>query len=72
MIGNLSLGSGITETQDLAKLLIDKNDQKWVQLKNNGLIVFDERNKGLKHVSSQIAKIQATLLQTEFFHLPKT
>ena len=45
---SFSLGSGITETQDLAKLLIDKNDQKWVQLKNNGLIVFDERRQGIK------------------------
>ena len=45
---SFSLGSGITETQDLAKLLIDKNDQKWVQLKNNGLIVFDERRQGSK------------------------
>ena len=45
---SFSLGSGITETQDLAKLLIDKNDQKWVQLKNNGLVVFDERRQGIK------------------------
>ena len=45
---SFSLGSGVTETQDLAKLLIDKNDQKWVQLKNNGLIVFDERRQGTK------------------------
>ena len=45
---SFSLGSGIPETQDLAKLLIDKNDQKWVQLKNNGLVVFDERRQGIK------------------------
>jgi streptogramin lyase len=45
-----SLGSGITETQDLAKLLIDKNDQKWVQLKNNGLVVFDESRQGIKSI----------------------
>lgn len=45
---SFSLGSGITETQDLAKLLIDKNDQKWVQLKNDGLVVFDERRQGIK------------------------
>ncbi len=45
---SFSLGSGVTETQDLAKLLIDKNDQKWVQLKNNGLVVFDERRQGIK------------------------
>ena len=30
---SFSLGSAVTETQDLAKLLIDKTDQKWVQLK---------------------------------------
>ena len=45
---SFSLGSGVPETQDLAKLLIDKNDQKWVQLKNNGLVVFDERRQGIK------------------------
>ena len=45
-----SLGSGITETQDLAKLLVDKNDQKWVQLKNNGLVVFDESRQGIKSI----------------------
>ena len=45
---SFSLGSGVTETQDLAKLLIDKNDQKWVQLKNNGLVVFDESRQGIK------------------------
>ena len=45
-----SLGSGITETQDLAKLLIDKNDQKWIQLKNNGLVVFDESRQGIKSI----------------------
>ena len=45
---SFSLGSGVTETQDLAKLLIDKNDQKWVQLKNNGLVVFDESRQGSK------------------------
>ena len=45
---SFSLGSVVTETQDLAKLLIDKNDQKWVQLKNNGLVVFDERRQGIK------------------------
>lgn len=47
---SFSLGSGVTETQDLAKLLIDKNDQKWVQLKNNGLVVFDESRQGLKSI----------------------
>ena len=45
---SFSLGSGVPETQDLAKLLIDKNNQKWIQLKNNGLIVFDERRQGIK------------------------
>ena len=45
---SFSLGSGVTESQDLAKLLIDKNNQKWIQLKNNGLIVFDERRQGIK------------------------
>ena len=45
---SFSLGNGVSETQDVAKLLIDKNDQKWVQLKNNGLVVFDERRQGTK------------------------
>ena len=47
-MGVFFIGKRVTETQDLAKLLIDKNDQKWIQLKNNGLIVFDERRQGIK------------------------
>ena len=39
---SFSIGAGVSEYQDLSKLLIDKNNQKWIQLKNNGLIVFDE------------------------------
>ena len=45
---SFSLGNTVTENQNLAKLLIDQNDQKWVQLKNNGLIVFDETRSGTK------------------------
>lgn len=40
---SFSLENGISEHQDLSKLMIDRNDRKWVQLKNNGIIVFDER-----------------------------
>ena len=42
------LGVGITESQKLSKLLIDKNDQKWIQLKDGGIVVFDESNSGAK------------------------
>ena len=42
------LGNTVTESQNLAKLMIDENDRKWVQLKNNGLIVFDESRTGIK------------------------
>ena len=42
------LGVGITESQSLSKLLIDKNDQKWIQLKEGGIVVFDESNSGVK------------------------
>jgi len=45
---SFSLGNTVTEGQNLAKLLVDENDQKWVQLKNNGLIVFDENRSGTK------------------------
>ena len=45
---SFSLGNTVTETQNLAKLIIDQNDQKWVQLKNNGLVVFDETRSGTK------------------------
>jgi ligand-binding sensor domain-containing protein len=45
---SFSLGNTVTENQNLAKLLIDQNDQKWVQLKNNGIIVFDETRSGTK------------------------
>ena len=45
---SFSLGNTVTEDQNLAKLLIDQNDQKWIQLKNNGLIVFDETRSGTK------------------------
>lgn len=45
---SFSLGNTVTTDQNLAKLLIDENDQKWIQLKNNGLIVFDEKRSGTK------------------------
>ena len=45
---SFSLGNTVTENQNLAKLLIDANNQKWIQLKNNGLIVFDENRTGTK------------------------
>ena len=45
---SFSLGSMVSESQNLAKLMIDENNQKWVQLKNNGLIVFDETRSGIK------------------------
>ncbi len=45
---SFSLGNTVTEGQNLAKLLIDENDTKWIQLKNNGLIVFDEKRTGTK------------------------
>jgi ligand-binding sensor domain-containing protein len=45
---SFSLGNTVTSDQDLAKMLIDENDQKWIQLKNNGLIVFDESRDGTK------------------------
>ena len=45
---SFSLGNTVTETQNLAKLIIDQNDQKWIQLKNNGLVVFDETRSGTK------------------------
>ena len=45
---SFSLGNTVTEAQNLAELMIDVNDQKWIQLKNNGLIVFDESRTGTK------------------------
>ena len=45
---SFSLGNTVTTDQNLAKLLIDENNQKWIQLKNNGLIVFDENRSGTK------------------------
>jgi len=45
---SFSLGNGISEHQDLLKLMIDKNNRKWVQLRNNGLVVFDEKRSGTK------------------------
>ena len=45
---SFSLGNTVTENQNLAKLIIDRNNQKWIQLKNNGLIVFDEMRTGNK------------------------
>ena len=43
---SFSLGSSVTESQNIAKMLIDENDQKWIQLKNNGIVVFDEKRSG--------------------------
>lgn len=43
-----SLGNTVTEGQNIAKLIIDKNNQKWIQLRNNGIVVFDENRSGEK------------------------
>lgn len=43
-----SLGSSVTNSQNIAKLIIDQNDQKWIQLRNNGMVVFDEKRSGTK------------------------
>ena len=43
-----SLGSSVTEHQNIAKMIIDKNDQKWIQLRDNGMVVFDEQRSGTK------------------------
>ena len=45
---SFSLGSSVTESQNIAKMIIDQNDQKWIQLKDNGIVVFDEKRSGLK------------------------
>ena len=45
---SFSLGSDVSEDQDIGKMIIDQNDQKWIQLKNNGLVVFDEKRSGVK------------------------
>lgn len=45
---SFSLGSSVSESQNVAKLLIDQNDQKWIQLKDNGIVVFDEKRSGVK------------------------
>jgi hypothetical protein len=29
-------------------MIIDKNDQKWIQLRDNGMVVFDEKRSGTK------------------------
>lgn len=45
---SFSLGSSVTNGQNIAKLVIDQNDQKWIQLRNNGMVVFDEKRSGTK------------------------
>jgi len=45
---SFSLGSSVTEHQNIAKMIIDKNDQKWIQLRDNGMVVFDEKRSGTK------------------------
>lgn len=43
-----SLSSSVTENQNIAKMIIDQNDQKWIQLRDNGMVVFDEKRPGTK------------------------
>ena len=45
---SFSLGNSVTENQNIAKMIIDKNDQKWIQLRDNGMVVFDEKRSGTK------------------------
>ena len=42
---SFSIGAGFQSTK-ICQLLIDKNNQKWVLLKNDGLVVFDETRQG--------------------------
>ena len=45
---SFSLGGSVTENQNIAKMIIDQNDQKWIQLRDNGMVVFDESRSGAK------------------------
>lgn len=51
----------ISENQNLSKLIIDRNNQKWIQLKNNGLIVFDENRIGSKVKKLSVLESEGSL-----------
>ena len=51
----------ISENQNLSKLIIDINNQKWIQLKNNGLIVFDENRIGSKVKKLSVLESEGSL-----------
>jgi len=41
-----SLGASVIESQNVSKLLIDQLSQKWVMVRRNGIVVFDEKRTG--------------------------
>jgi len=43
-----SLGSSVPESQHIAKLMVDGQNQKWIQLRHEGIVVFDETREGSK------------------------
>jgi len=43
-----SLGSSVPESQHIAKIMVDGHNQKWIQLRHEGIVVFDETREGSK------------------------
>ncbi len=64
-----SLGSNVSSDQRLGKLLIDSYNQKWIQLRDNGLIVFDETRSGANAKKISNADSQGSLASDRVFSM---
>ena len=64
---SFSLGSNIIESQHVGKLLIDRNDQKWIQVRAFGLEVFDEKRSGVSSVNIRTGEGSGNLNSNRVF-----
>lgn len=64
-----SLGSSVSSNQRLAKLLIDDNQRKWVILRDNALIVFDETRSGTKAIKISNSESQGSLASDRVYSI---
>ena len=64
---SFSLGPNIIESQHVGKLLIDRSDQKWVQVRTLGLEVFDEKRPGSNFVNIRTGEGSGNLNSNRVF-----
>lgn len=64
-----SLGSNVSSDQRLAKLLIDDSQRKWVIMRDNALIVFDETRSGTTAIKLSNGEGQGSLASDRVYSI---